>query len=105
MGVSAFVTSTNSSPSRPRGAWIPVTVAALVAVAGATFYVTQLDPFVAPALLPPVAALTIAGVSAHREGHWPSRWQQWLVAAFVAGLLIYGIEYWLYGLTHPPVAV
>jgi uncharacterized membrane protein YfcA len=94
--------TTMARERQPRIAFI--TASALVVI-GIYFLVAGLDPFLVAALMPFAACLALMGARAQRNGDWPSRWPYWMVAALVAGLAIYGVEYWLYDLAHRPVAV
>lgn len=93
--------STDTPDRQP--AWIALVAAIALVLVGAFFILAQLDPFVGPALLPLVVVLTLVGRHARRHGECPYLWPYWLLAAFVVGLLIYAAEYWIYGVTHPPM--
>lgn len=85
-------------------AWVAWSAATVLAAVGVFFLVAQLDPFLVLAVLPLVVVLALIGEHARRHGDVPSRGWYWVATAFVAGLLIYGGAYWVYGLTHPPMA-
>lgn len=85
-------------------AWVAWSAATVLAAVGVFLLVAQLDPFLVLAVLPLVAVLTLIGAHARRHADVPPRWWYWVATAFVAGLLIYGAAYWVYGLTHAPMA-
>jgi drug/metabolite transporter (DMT)-like permease len=97
--------TTMTTSTRERHPWIAFVTASTLVMIGIYFLVAKLDGFLVAALMPLAACLALMGAHAQRHGDWPSRWPYWIVAALVAGLAIYGLEYWLYNLAHPPVAV